>query len=98
MTAAPGPSPSATPPPIAGWFVQLFLRSAALPPAQAQAFQRAVDSGTDVRRSAIASAPGVLFGLGVLAPHELAHWVSGLPMKAYLISWPLIVALVSTAR
>ncbi|WP_398495359.1 AraC family transcriptional regulator [Variovorax sp.] len=40
MTAVPGPSPSATPPPIAGWFVQLFLRSAALPPTQAEAVLR----------------------------------------------------------
>ncbi|WP_431513696.1 AraC family transcriptional regulator [Variovorax sp. DAIF25] len=40
MTAVPGPSPSATPPPIAGWFVQLFLRSADLPPAQAEAVLR----------------------------------------------------------
>ena len=43
---------------------------------------------------AIESAPGVPFGLGLVAPHADAHWVSASPMKAYLISLPLMVALV----
>lgn len=48
MTAVSGPLPSATPPPIAGWFVQLFLRSANLPPERAHAVLRR--SGIDPRQ------------------------------------------------